>query len=152
MIVFLHIFMLYNVNNLCVKEWDLNKLLAIYLSLQISIFSCHLGLDLVTYVYLPFLTLKVLVMTIDVLRSFKQNNYSTVGGDGGCRVGKVRSGTTSPMPDHKGLSYSNCQRATHAISKWIFRKLALYLRVNYPLNALHRNVAVLSCFLTLIYF
>ena len=85
--------------------------------LQISIFSCHLGLDPVTFVYLPFLTLKVQVMTIDVLGSFKQNNYSTVEDDGGCRVGKVRAGTTSPMPDHKGLSYSNCQRSTHAISK-----------------------------------
>ena len=29
--------------------------------------------------------------------------YSTVGGDGGCRVGEVRAGTTSPMPDHKGF-------------------------------------------------
>ena len=36
------------------------------------------------------LTLKVLVMTIDA-------------GDGGCRVGEVRAGTTSPMPDHKGF-------------------------------------------------
>ena len=27
----------------------------------------------------------------------------TVGGDGGCRVGKVQAGTTSPMPDHKGF-------------------------------------------------
>ena len=24
-------------------------------------------------------------------------------GDGGCRVGEVRAGTTSPMPDHKGF-------------------------------------------------
>ena len=31
MIVFLQVLMLYNVNNLCVKEWDLNKLLSIYL-------------------------------------------------------------------------------------------------------------------------
>ena len=35
--------------------------------------------------------------------TFKQDNYSTVGGDGGSRVGEVRAGTTSPMPDHKGL-------------------------------------------------
>ena len=35
--------------------------------------------------------------------TFKQDNYSTVGGDGGCRVGKVRAGTTSPMRDHKGF-------------------------------------------------
>ena len=35
--------------------------------------------------------------------TFKQDNYSTVGGDGECRVGEVRAGTTSPMPDHKGF-------------------------------------------------
>ena len=35
--------------------------------------------------------------------SFKQCNYSTVGGDGGCRVGKVRAGTSSPIPDHNGF-------------------------------------------------
>ena len=47
-------------------------------------------------VYMPFLpkqqlTLKVLVTTIDAQW------------DGGCRVGKVRAGTTSPMPDHNGF-------------------------------------------------
>ena len=69
------------------------------------------------------LTLKVLVMTIDALGHFKQDNYSTVGGDGGSRVGEVRAGTTctSPMPDHniRVLSYSNChsQRSTCFISK-----------------------------------
>ena len=26
-----------------------------------------------------------------------------MGGDGGCRVGEVRAGTTSPMPDYKGF-------------------------------------------------
>ena len=26
-----------------------------------------------------------------------------MGRDVGCRVGEVRAGTTSPMPDHKGL-------------------------------------------------
>ena len=35
--------------------------------------------------------------------TFKQDNYSTVGGDGGWMVGEVRAGTTSPMPDHKGF-------------------------------------------------
>ena len=35
--------------------------------------------------------------------TFKQDTYSTVGGDGGCRVGKVQAGTTSTMPDHKGF-------------------------------------------------
>ena len=46
----------------------------------------------------------MLVMTIDALGGFiKQDNYNTVGGDGGCRVGEVRAGTTSPMPNHKGF-------------------------------------------------
>ena len=49
--------------------------------------------------------------------TFKWDNYNTVGGDGGCRVGEVRAGTTSPMPDHMGLSYSNSLRSTHSISK-----------------------------------
>ena len=35
--------------------------------------------------------------------TFKQDNYSTVGGDGGGRFGKVRAGTSSPMPDPKGF-------------------------------------------------
>ena len=50
-----------------------------------------------------YLTLKVLVTTIDALGHFKQDNYITVGGNGGCRVGEVRAGTTSLMPDHKGF-------------------------------------------------
>ena len=41
--------------------------------------------------------------------TLKQDNDSTVRGDGGSRVGEVRAGTTSPMSEHKGLSYSNCQ-------------------------------------------
>ena len=49
------------------------------------------------------LTLKVLVTTIKALEHFEKDNYSTVGGDGGCRVGEVRASTTSPMPDHKGF-------------------------------------------------
>ena len=32
---------------------------------------------------------------------YKQGIYSTVGEDGGCRVGEVRAGAISPMPDHK---------------------------------------------------
>ena len=35
--------------------------------------------------------------------TFKQDNDSTVGGDGGCKVGEVRAGTTSSMPDQKGF-------------------------------------------------
>ena len=38
------------------------------------------------------LTLKVLVVTIDA-------QWEGMG----CRVGEVRAGTTSPMPDHKGF-------------------------------------------------
>ena len=35
--------------------------------------------------------------------TFKHDKNSTVGGDGGCRVGEVRAGITSPMPGHKGF-------------------------------------------------
>ena len=52
---------------------------------------------------LPLLTLKVLVATIDALGHFETTYYSTVRGDGGGRVGEVRAGTTSPMPEHKGF-------------------------------------------------
>ena len=39
-------------------------------------------------------------MNIDI---FKRDNNSTVEGDGECRVAKVRAGTASSMPDHKGF-------------------------------------------------
>ena len=35
--------------------------------------------------------------------TLKQDNYSTVWGDGGGSVGEVRAGTTSSMPEHKGF-------------------------------------------------
>ena len=35
--------------------------------------------------------------------TLKQDNYSTVRGDGRGWVGEVRAGTTYPMPDHKGF-------------------------------------------------
>ena len=35
--------------------------------------------------------------------SASRDNWCTVGGDGGCRVGEVLAGTTSPMSDHKGF-------------------------------------------------
>ena len=38
-----------------------------------------------------------------VSQSVSHDNWCTVGGNGGCRVGEVRAGTTSPMPDHKGF-------------------------------------------------
>ena len=48
-------------------------------------------------VQVPMLTLKVLVATID----------AQSGGDGGCWVGEVRAGSTSPMPDQKGFKLHN---------------------------------------------
>ena len=35
--------------------------------------------------------------------TLKQDNDSTVRGDGGSRVGEVRAGTSSPMAEHKGF-------------------------------------------------
>ena len=49
------------------------------------------------------LTLTVPVTAIDALQHLKQDNDSTVRGDGGSRVGEVRAGTTSPMPKHKNF-------------------------------------------------
>ena len=58
--------------------------------------------------------------------TFKQDNYNTVGGDEGCRVGEVRAGTTSPMPDHKDFKPQQLSRSSHSILKWILENLALY--------------------------
>ena len=41
--------------------------------------------------------------TMETLEQKSRVLSSTVGGDGGCRVGEVRAGTTSPIPDHKGF-------------------------------------------------
>ena len=70
------------------------------------------------------LTLEVLVTTIDALGTFKQDKYTTVGGNGGCRVGEVRADTTPPCPTIRVLSYSNCQRSTHSIANWVFQKFS----------------------------
>ena len=35
--------------------------------------------------------------------TLKQDNDSTVRGDGGSRVGEEQAGTTSPMPEQKGF-------------------------------------------------
>ena len=43
-------------------------------------------------------------------KTFKQDNDSTVGGDGGCRGGEVRAGTTSPMSYHKGFKLQSLSR------------------------------------------
>ena len=52
----------------------------------------HLGIFSVTFYAAVVLTLKMLVTTIDA-------QWEGMG----CRVGEVRAGTTSPMPDHKGF-------------------------------------------------
>ena len=36
--------------------------------------------------------------------TLKQDDDSTVHGDGGSRVGEVWASTTSPMPEHKGFN------------------------------------------------
>ena len=52
---------------------------------------------------LLILTFEVLAMNIDALGHFQTGQLQHSGRDGGCRVGKVRAGTTSPMPNHKGF-------------------------------------------------
>ena len=68
-------------------------------------------------------SLTVLVATIDA-----------VGGDGGCRVGKVRASTTSPMPDHKGF------RLQYLVN---FQKFST-LRVKAPTRDLQINISHLQ--------
>ena len=59
--------------------------------------------------------------------TFKQDNYSTVGEDGGCRVGEVRANITSLMPDHKGFKLTVRDPLTSFLSE--FQKFST-LRVN----------------------
>ena len=97
------------------------------------------------------LTLKMLVTIIDALRhSFKQSNHSTVGGNGGCRAGGVRAGTTSPIPDHKCFKlYSNCQRSFHSSSRaWQFKcyGFPVFSFVHEPFNDLSHAVKMWSNF------
>ena len=102
--------------------------------------------------------------------TFKQDNCSTVGEDGGCRVGEVRAGNIGVLPPFstiRVLSYSNCQRSTHSITKWIFRNLVLFCMfethsklLTIPVSICHstrypwlehyavRNLANISIFLT----
>ena len=62
-----------------------------------------------------FLTLKVLVATIDA-------QWEGMGDVGSARY---EPALLPPCPTIRVLSYSNCQRSTHSISKWIFGNLAL---------------------------
>ena len=63
----------------------------------------------------------------------------------GCRVGEVQAGSrpTSPCPTITFLSYSNCQGSTHSISKWLFRHLALLVKI---INV--NSKEILSCILS----
>ena len=62
--------------------------------------------------------------------TFKQDNYSAVGGDGGCRVGKVWAGTTSFMPDHKGFKLHSLSEI-HPPHFWVNFKKVSILRVDH---------------------
>ena len=57
-----------------------------------------------------------------------------MGGDGGCRVGEVRAGTTSPMPDHKGFNLQLQKFST-------LRVKFCWLQIWNPCN-----MGVMSCF------
>ena len=90
--------------------------------------------------------------------TFKQDNYSTVGGDGGCRVSEVWANTTSPMPDHKGFmlqelseihpltpavqGLANIQKMTHLFL--LLSKMCVFV-----LNVL--NVQMIGLFQTITY-
>ena len=65
-----------------------------------------------------YVSLRVLVTAIEALGHFKQNNHSTVGGDGGCSF----SDLLAPCPIIRVLSYSNCQRSTHAPVNYLGKK------------------------------
>ena len=62
--------------------------------------------------------------------TLKQDNDSTVRGNGGSRVGEVRAGTTSPIPEHKGFMLQQLSRdpPTHTSSLMVstsgFHKVA----------------------------
>ena len=65
------------------------------------------------------ITRKVLVTTIYVLGlwdTFKQDNQSTVGGDGDVGSTRYEPALLPPCLTKKVLGYSNCQRSTHSIS------------------------------------
>ena len=73
--------------------------------------------------------------------TFQQDNYNTVGGDGGCRVGKVRAGTTSPMPDRKGFKLQQLSEI-HLLHFLVNCQKFSTLRVNIGFvydNGIHRQ-------------
>ena len=61
--------------------------------------------------------------------TFKQDNYSTVRGDGEVRSARYEPALVPPCPSIKVLSYSNCQRSSHSMSKWMLKNFST-LRIN----------------------
>ena len=60
--------------------------------------------DLVYQIYAIVFTTHHVKLAMFNIKILKQDNDSTVRGDGGSRVGEVRAGTTSPMPEHNGFN------------------------------------------------
>ena len=56
-----------------------------------------------SYIYIHFKLLKCQQVQLIHQNIFIQDGYSTVGGEGECRVGKIRAGTSSTMPNHKAF-------------------------------------------------
>ena len=46
--------------------------------------------------------------------TFKQDNYSTVGGDGDVGLARYEPALLPPCPTIRALCYSKCQRSTHS--------------------------------------
>ena len=75
-----------------------------------------------------------------------QDNYTTQGADGGCRVNeRYESALLHPCPTIISvLSYSNCHRSTHSISKWIFRNDSTQLGAYFFLKTCEKHMPVPS--------
>ena len=81
------------------------------------IHSLHITVAIISHAHLHIYTLLQILCTVILMKkpdiyelqntinsySVSHDNRCMVGGDGGCRVGEVRAGTTSSMPDHKGF-------------------------------------------------
>ena len=62
--------------------------------------------------------------TVRVKHDNYQDNYSTVGGNGGCRVSEVRAGTTFVMPNHKSFKLQKLPEI-HPLHFWVnFQKFS----------------------------
>ena len=79
------------------------------------------------------LTLKLLVTTIDALGHFRTWIITAQWeGMGDIGLARYKSVLLLPCLTIRVLSYSNCERSTNSISKWLFRNLALV--TNWQLN------------------